>query len=415
MVQKSRLLVVGVVICLAYLGCAQKMDPKVVFFIEQTYEAMDRGAFNAALAFTDSARVHGDTHAETYFLRGRIYTELARFELADTAYRKAIELDNSLQGAWLNRGNLAIRDGDVRGALTYYLKEEEKHPTSNVYLQIGRAYAQLGVADSAQFAYENAIELDTTRATLYMRLGELYREQGEIEKAIEYTQKGVDLEPENMNYFYAIGSLLNVAGQAEKAVSYLEPFVQENPWHYWSHYNLGQAYQRLGDDEASNRYLGIADSLQGVQSEIDHWQGMAESNPQHLMLWIRFIHALRKAGNDRDAQRAERIMYSISPEYLLGGFKDDQVNQQHNVALLRLSSGEVEDAIEIYRSLLRQFPDNPALWLNLGVSYAAHGRIVQARQSWEVATNYNRNFARAHRYIQDLDMAFYNPEAPGNS
>ena len=414
MIQKSRLLAFVLVICIATQGCTQKVDPQVFFYINQTYEAMDRGAYNAALAFTDSARTYGESYAETYFLRGRIYTELARFDLADSSYQRAIELDESLQGAWLNRGNLAIREGNVRGALTYYLKEEEAHPTSNVYLQMGRAYAQLGIGDSARYAYERAIELDSTRATLFMRLGDLYREQGELEKAIEFTRKGVALEPENTNYFYALGSLLNAAGQSEEAVSYLEPYVEENPWHYWSHYNLGQAYQRLGNVEASNQYLGRADSLQSVQTEIDHWQGMAESNPQHFMLWLRFIHALRKVGNEPDAQRAERIMYALSPEYLLGGFNDAQINAQHNIALLKLSSGEAEEAIEIYRALLRDNPQNPALWLNLGVSYAAHGRIVQARQSWEVATRYNRNFARAHRYMQDLDMAFYNPEAPGN-
>lgn len=396
-------------------GCSEKTDPRVFHYIDQTYEAIDKGAFNAALALSDSALAYGEQHADTYFLQGRIYTELARFELADTAYQRAIELDPTMQGAWLNRGNIAIRKGDAQKALSHYLEEEKRHPTSNVYLQLGRAYSQLGEGENAESAFLQAIELDSTRATLYMRLGELYREQGEMEKAIEYTKKGVNIDPENSGYYYALGSLLNSAGESEEAISYLKPFADENPWHYWSHYNLGQAYQRMGNEEASAFYLTRADSLQEVQTEIDHWQGMAESNPQHFMLWLRFIHALRKAGNSKDAERAERIMYALSPEYLIGGFSDAEVNQQHNVALLKLSGGEIEEAIEIYRGLLRQYPDNPALWLNLGVSYAAYGRIVQARQSWEVATRYNRNFARAHRYIQDLDMAFYNPDSPGNS
>ncbi len=282
-------------------GCGpetpQEVDAEAAFFLGEAQQAFEQEAYNIALAFTDSAYAEDPGFADIQFMRGRIYTGLARFDLADSAYIAALALDESLQGAWLNRGNLAIRKGAIKPALAMYNQEAARYPTATVYLQMGRAYQDLGEADSARTAFERAIELDDSRATVFMRLGQLLGEQGDFEDAIVYTRKGLALEPDNQNYKFALGALLNANGEPEEAVSLLQPFVDVSPWHYWGHYNLGQAYQRMNDSERAGFYLARAESLQTTQTEMDHWQMMAESNPQHLMLWLRFGYALRRAGN----------------------------------------------------------------------------------------------------------------------
>ena len=397
------------------LGCTPSIDPQTAFYLGEAQKAYENQVYNVALAFTDSAKTSDSELPETYFLRGRIYTELARFDLADSAYTTALSLNPTLKGAWLNRGNLALRKGIIRPAISMYTKEADAHPSASVFLQMGRAYSELGEADSALFAYERALQFDSTRATIFMRLGQLYGERGDVEPAIAYMQKGIELEPENLNYRYTLGALLNTSGEFEKAVQHLRPFADANPWHYWGHYNLGQAYQRMDQSEEASFYLAKAESLQTVQTELDHWRMMAESNPRHLMLWIRFAFALRKAGNTADADRADRIAYSIAPDYLVHAFEDSTHARGHSKAVFDVTSGNLDQAIENYRALLRDDISNHGMWLNLGVVYATHGRIVQARQSWDAALKYNNQFLRARRYIEDLDKAFYDPEAPGNS
>lgn len=406
------------VCCILYLAmslsaCSREMDPKAAAYLTEAQTAFERNAYNVALILTDSAALYDPTIPDLHFMRGRIYTEVARFDLADSSYREALHLNPELKGAWLNLGNLAMRRGALQPALALYRKEEKNHPSASLYLQMGRAYAELGVADSAQWAYETALLMDSTRATLFMRLGQLYGEQGDLDEAIEMMQRGLALEPDNLNYHYAIGSLLNAAERSEEAVSYLKPYADTNPWHYWSHYNLAQAYQRLGKADEAEVYLNRAEALQETQDEIDHWQRMAESNPKHLMLWIRFSYALRRAGNTGDADRADRVASALASDYLVHQFEDPDIRRAHGQAVLHLSSGEHEEAIEIYRDLLRSHQTNADLWLNLGVAYAAFGRIVQARQSWTVALKYNNEYVRARRYMEDLDKAFYDPESPG--
>ncbi|MFK7843659.1 MAG: tetratricopeptide repeat protein [Rhodothermales bacterium] len=406
-----------VLICVAGLlsACSSdEIDAETAYFLSEAQQAFEQESYNIALAFTDSAYVKNPARAETFFMRGRIYTELARFNLADDAYAQALALDDGIQGAWLNRGNLAIRKGELKQALSMYNTEASSHPSSIVYLQMGRAYQDIGIADSARWAYENALAMDSSRASTFMRLGQLLGEQGDLEPAIKYSRRGVVLEPDNLNYKYALGALLNSKGDHEEAVEYLKPFADASPWHYWGHYNLGQAFQKLNKTEEAEHYLTKAEALQETQTEMDHWQMMAESNPQHLMLWLRFGYALRRAGNTTDAERAERIAYALAPDYLEGTFTDSTALRGHHQAVVSIAKGELEEGIEIYKGLLRNNPQDKSLWLNLGVAYATYGRIVQARQCWVTALNYDDTYLRARRYMEDLDKAFYDAEEPGN-
>lgn len=417
--QKYYLVCLVVLTLLFITGCKkeagpQEVDAAAAFFLAQAQEAFEQEAFNIALAFTDSANAEAPDLAAVYFMRGRIYTELARFDLADSSYIEALALQDDLQGAWLNRGNLAIRKGALKPALAMYNKEASSYPSASVFLQMGRAYQDLGEPDSARMAFERAIALDDSRATVFMRLGQLLGEQGDFEQAIDYTRQGLALEPENQNYKFALGALLNANGDAEEAVTLLQPFVDASPWHYWGHYNLGQAYRRINDEGKAATYLAKAESLQTTQTELDHWQMMAESNPQHLMLWLRFSYALRRAGNTTDADRADRIAYALAPDYMESSYQDSTLLRGHRKAIIQMARGEVEESVEIYKSLLRQQPNEASLWLNLGVAYATFGRIVQARQCFTTALKYDNQFLRARRYLEDLEKAFYDPEEPGN-
>lgn len=410
--------IVAIAIASLITSCAEpatEIDATTAGFLQQAQAMFEQESYNIALALTDSALTANANRPETYFMRGRIFTELARFDLADAAYNQAIALNDALQGVWLNKGNLAIRKGNLKQALAMYHRETERYPSATVYLQMGRAYQELGVADSARLAYESSVAIDSSDASAFMRLGQLLGEQGDFEPAIAYTRKGIALDPENANYKYALGALLNSSGQYEEAVAYLKPFTDASPWHYWSHYNLGQAFQRMGNEDEAAIYLAKAEALQDTQTELDHWQMMAESNPQHLMLWLRFGYALRKAGNNADADRADRIAYALAPDYLESSFSDSTTLKGHYTAVVEIAQGNLEESIEIYKALLRSDPQNDRLWLNLGVAYATYGRLVQARQCWETAFKFNDKYIRARRYIEDLDKAFRDPAEPGNA
>jgi tetratricopeptide (TPR) repeat protein len=371
----------------------QSADPKVTLLLIEAEDAFHQGAFGVALMLADSAERYAPELADIPFLRGLVYTVMIRFDEAEAAYNKVLELDPHYQGVWLNLGGIAFRQGQIRKALDWYRKEQEAYPSAVVLLQMGRAYAELREADRARKAYLQAIAADSSYATVYFRLSELYKEEGELEKALEYSRQGLTLDPDNLNYQYFVGSLLLLTGEIEEAVGYLQTVVAQYPWHYWAHYNLGQALLRQGRQDEGKRYLAKADSLQEGLQNIEEWQTLAEQNPDQFMLWVNLGEAFRRAGRIDKAINAHQIAFNLGPQNLA---------LQNNLANMYLMRGDTTWAIAGYRLILRQDPTYAGAWFNLGVIYNSTGKVPEARWAFESALMYEPDDSAAKAYLAKL-------------
>jgi tetratricopeptide (TPR) repeat protein len=209
------------------------VNPKAPHFLIQAQDAFSQKLYKAALVLADSAEYYAPGLADIFFLRGLIYTELRRYDEAETAYGKVLAIDPSYQGAWLNLGSTALRQGDSRTALAYYHQELKSYPTAATYHQIGRVYTKIGKLDSARYAYQKSIAADSSFSTAYLRMAELYKQEGELDKALQYARQGLQKQPENLNYRYFLGSLLLLNNRLPEAVTELEAVIKERPWHYW--------------------------------------------------------------------------------------------------------------------------------------------------------------------------------------
>ena len=77
---------------------------------------------------------------------------LKQFDAARRAFQQVIELDPMFAGARMRMGDIALGLGKPNGAVRLYSSEEEIHPHYALYEQLGRLYAEAGVADSARMA-----------------------------------------------------------------------------------------------------------------------------------------------------------------------------------------------------------------------------------------------------------------------
>ena len=272
--------IVLITLCLSFFFSAcQKnpgIDPAVAGLIFQAETAFRNGYYNAALAITDSSLVNSPHSADIHFLRGRVFTKLARLNEAEVAYRTVLSLNPNYQGAWFNMGTNSIRQDDLPAAIAHYKSEMLLYPSARTMVQIGRAYADLGKIDSATFAYEDAIKTDSNNAAAYMRLGHLYKDRGDITKAIEYATIGLDLDPENLDYKYIIGSLLLLNEEPKASLPFFRAVTSKRPWHYWAHHNLGQALYRIGDETQGQHYMDLAKELQKGIQEVENWRNLAK-------------------------------------------------------------------------------------------------------------------------------------------
>ena len=390
--------IVLITVCLSFFFSAcQKnpgIDPAVAGLIFQAETAFRNGYYNAALAITDSSLVNSPHSADIHFLRGRVFTKLARLNEAEVAYRTVLSLNPNYQGAWFNMGTNSIRQDDLPAAIAHYKSEMLLYPSARTMVQIGRAYADLGKIDSATFAYEDAIKTDSNNAAAYMRLGHLYKDRGDITKAIEYATIGLDLDPENLDYKYIIGSLLLLNEEPKASLPFFRAVTSKRPWHYWAHHNLGQALYRIGDEAQGQYYMNLAKELQKGIQEVENWRNLANMNPDQLMLWVNLGNSLKNMGRIQEAKDAFLVALSISPmSFAL----------QNNIANLCLMDGDTVQAINRYKTILSFDSTLVDIWLNLGVVHASSGRINDARQAWMKGLEYDSDNTTIKDYLETLN------------
>ena len=390
--------IVLITVCLSFFFSAcQKnpgIDPAVAGLIFQAETAFRNGYYNAALAITDSSLVNSPHSADIHFLRGRVFTKLARLNEAEVAYRTVLSLNPNYQGAWFNMGTNSIRQDDLPAAIAHYKSEMLLYPSARTMVQIGRAYADLGKIDSATFAYEDAIKTDSNNAAAYMRLGHLYKDRGDITKAIEYATIGLDLDPENLDYKYIIGSLLLLNEEPKASLPFFQAVTSKRPWHYWAHHNLGQALYRIGDETQGQHYMDLAKELQKGIQEVENWRNLANMNPDQLMLWVNLGNSLKNMGRIQEAKDAFLVALSISPmSFAL----------QNNIANLCLMDGDTVQAINRYKTILSFDSTLVDIWLNLGVVHASSGRINDARQAWMKGLEYDSDNTTIKDYLETLN------------
>ena len=390
--------IVLITVCLSFFFSAcQKnpgIDPAVAGLIFQAETAFRNGYYNAALAITDSSLVNSPHSADIHFLRGRVFTKLARLNEAEVAYRTVLSLNPNYQGAWFNMGTNSIRQDDLPAAIAHYKSEMLLYPSARTMVQIGRAYADLGKIDSATFAYEDAIKTDSNNAAAYMRLGHLYKDRGDITKAIEYATIGLDLDPENLDYKYIIGSLLLLNEEPKASLPFFLAVTSKRPWHYWAHHNLGQALYRIGDETQGQHYMDLAKELQKGIQEVENWRNLANMNPDQLMLWVNLGNSLKNMGRIQEAKDAFLVALSISPmSFAL----------QNNIANLCLMDGDTVQAINRYKTILSFDSTLVDIWLNLGVVHASSGRINDARQAWMKGLEHDSDNTTLKDYLETLD------------
>ena len=361
-----------------------------VSYLLKAQNAFRQGAYALALVYTDSLEQYNPELTDLHFLRGRIYTGMNRANLAQESYEKALEIDPWYQGARLNLGNVLLRRGKTRDALHVYQEAMERFPSSDVSLQIGRTYAELGIVDSAQTAYETALELDSTNVTAYMWLGQLCEDNGEYEKALNVSREGLELNPENLRYQYLVASQLVRLGENPRAIDYLQPITEAWPWHAGAHYNLGQALIRSGQESLGEDYLTRADSLQKQEERLEELEGLADMNPSEITRWVNLGNAYQKSGRLEEARDAYNIALGIEPW---------NVAVQTDIATLTKLQGDTLQAIQRYLDILRRNPQYGDVWVNLGVAYAQTGRMKQAREAWKDALKYEPGNSMAKEYL----------------
>lgn len=363
------------------------------FLVRQGEEALRQNEFDIALALADSAQKLTPESANVLFLRARIHSEIGQWQSAEAAYRKVLTLEPGYRGVWNNLGNNAYRQQEYYRAIGYYQKEIAINSAAIPWRGIGRTYVELGKVDSAEYAFQVALGLDSLYAPAHFNLALLYEDEGEVGKALHHAQRAWESDRQNLEYRYLAGALLVKNRKYEEALPVLREVMETWPWYRGAQYNYGQALVHLGRQAEAKKYLDEAERVRAQGAKIEHLENTIRSIPQDPMAHASLAFAYRAIGRYNDAMHAYKVAAHLAPA---------NMEIQNNIANLYLIKGDTTGAISQYRMILQHDPTLVDIWVNLGIVYAISKRNAAARIAWENALRLAPNHPAAKAYLARL-------------
>ena len=164
--------------------------------------AVDAGYFATTVKLAEQFLVDHPESQRAWLDLGQALAELGRYENAESAFQKVIDLDDGVPAEVLGEiGNLYRSKGDFDGAMSWYQKQIDAAPTNSMgYLYLGNIRLRRGEFDTAVSIFEKALDCqDVCLEEVHYSLGLTHRGKGDFnlakvhfEKALVYDQNFAD-------------------------------------------------------------------------------------------------------------------------------------------------------------------------------------------------------------------------------
>ncbi|HVU49258.1 MAG TPA: tetratricopeptide repeat protein [Polyangia bacterium] len=173
----------------------------------------------------------GENVAQTvvaYNALGLTYYKMGKLDLAETAFRKASDLDAKSAFVWNNLGLVAFERGHDQEAFLNFQKASELDPK---YLQarLNKASVYLDCGDY-KHAHEElleAVRIDPNDAEAQVALGVAARGDGKLDEARRAYERALDIEDDYAPALFDLGVLyMDFDKDAKKARDFLTQYTQ---------------------------------------------------------------------------------------------------------------------------------------------------------------------------------------------
>lgn len=280
--------------------------------------------------------------ATLYDLLGDAYTQTHDYAKAETAYRKAVDLDP---------GELS----HLRG-LGQTLLSEEKYP-------------------EALTVYQKLVDLMPDDADNYLRIAQIYRELHQLDKAEENLMKARQYNPGSLEVLYNEAMIYESEGRYDDAIRVLSDAITgvkaQSAVLPSRRRSLAILYQQLGM---------LYRDVQNFQSAIYTFQelghlGDEEDHRARLLI----MDTYRLAKDMPKALQAGRDAMAKYPD-------DDAIRTSQ--ALLLGENDQTDEAVKLLQTDLKGTPADREIYLNLSQVYERGRRYADAEQAARKAESY---------------------------
>ncbi len=232
-----------------------------------------------------------------------------------------------------DEGQNAQERGDMLSAVKFYTDAINAAPTMfQIYYQRATALIALSRESEAEADLKKVIELNADFARAHRALGQLLLDRGITDDALREFARAIELDPKltGVRIYYASALIKN--NQPAKAIEHLRAALEQNESPALAHALLGIAEERTGKpDDAFNDY----------SRAIEMDAGIAPAREGRARLF-------EAKGETAKAIEDYTIAYRAQPSPELA----------RKLADLHARAGQAQAAIQLYRGLLLEKPDD---------------------------------------------------------
>lgn len=322
-------------------------------------------------------------------------------------------------------------DVDVRAAILKARDQAVAQPKS------GEASGNLGMVleahtlyQPAALAYQRAVRLDPKDFRWRYYLALCQEKNGQLDEALVSVSEGLRIRPDYAPAVIEKASLLLKLGRFSESAAVLEPFLGQNP-------RSAQALYLLGRVKFAGQDYAAADDL---------YRRATEAWPSFGSAWFGLGETSKRLGHAAETEKDYQLAETYKDQYPPAG--DELYSQMMKLAtgienrLMRakslLNQREFDQASQIYKEVLQQYPDNldclvnllyiaqqphqatpeeledlyqraravspklPEVYMYHGTALAAEGKYDAAVAEIEKAIQLKPNNAEAHAWLADV-------------
>src|SRR5438105_4930703 len=192
-----------------------------------------------------------------YYLRGKLYLSEKKFDLAQTALLKAIDLDPNLSSAYDLLAPAFLYANNPSEALNQMNAVLAKKPDDfRALLVTGMIYSQMKEFNKARDAYEKVIAASPTHVLALNNLAYIYAEKlNDLKRASELAQKARSNAPTNPSVLDTLGWITYKQGDYKQASDLLRGSIAKSPDNPEIQFHLGMAEYMMGRTDVARAAL----------------------------------------------------------------------------------------------------------------------------------------------------------------
>ncbi len=353
--------------------------------------------FSEALPYYLSAIELQPDYPEAHFNLGITYDALGKYEEAVIAYQQAISFIPSYPEAHYQLAIALNKQGNPQEAIKAYLEALRLSPeNSRASYNLGLIYTQLKQYQDAIKAFQQAIRQKPNFSEAYSQLALAYEQLEKYQDAISAYQQAICFKPSDSDINFSLAELYFSLSRYQEAINIYKQVILLNSNYWKAHFKLAMSYFYLenynlalaayrqalnykGEDPEINYYLGL------VYEKQDRFEDAISCYKQALTLNPNYLIA------EEALSRVTQITASISTQFshyqeTTTSIDLQEIDALYETALSQSKEGKYQDAIQNYKKIIFNKPNNTKAYYALATTYNKLGRYEQAIEIYQKLT-----------------------------